>query len=139
MIHIILDQIRLDIIDPTLGKLKTKTQDHSKKQFFKMHFFLRLRSCIYEPGPIAEPSTGQYMSADVTTHPVINVIQLFGIQDELWESNHVIDCICLTGVGQGPWREGCIQYCIKRFILSEICKDQCWINIHCQLLRLISL
>lgn len=30
------------------------------------------------------------------THPVINIVQLLGVQDEFWEADHVIDCICLT-------------------------------------------
>lgn len=34
-------------------------------------------------------------SGNEGTHPIINIIQLFGFQDEVRETNHIIDGICL--------------------------------------------
>jgi len=33
------------------------------------------------------------------THPIINIIQLFGFQDEVGETNHIIDGVCLERPG----------------------------------------
>lgn len=33
------------------------------------------------------------------THPIINIIQLFGLQDEVRETNHIVDGICLKRPG----------------------------------------
>lgn len=47
----------------------------------------------------------------VLTHPVINIIQFFGFQDEVRESNHVVDGVCLKtkrakGIREGKMEEG---------------------------------
>lgn len=41
----------------------------------------------------------------VLTHPVINIIQFFGFQDEVRESNHVVDGVCLKTKGAKRIRE----------------------------------
>lgn len=41
-------------------------------------------------------SRGQQSATSASlTHPVVDVVQLFGVQDELWEANHVVDGVGL--------------------------------------------
>lgn len=41
-------------------------------------------------------------SSPSLAHPIVNIVQLFRVQDEFWETNHVVDCICL-------WKDSNIQ------------------------------